>query len=88
MAGTIGEKNNSLVTISTFFFIDEFNKVRLHFWAELRMGGPASRPGSRGHAVIWNGKTLLKPMVKKHPRLVQKFYLLEQRWARMQDFNS
>ena len=52
------------------------------------MGGPVSRPGSRGHAVIWNGKTLLKPMVKKHPRLVQKFYLLEQRWARMQDFNS
>ena len=45
------------------------------------MGGPASRPGSRGHAVIWNGKTLLKPMVKKHTRLVQEFYLLEQRWV-------
>ena len=50
------------------------------------MGGPASRPGSRSHAVIWNGKTLLKPMVKKHARLVREFYLFEQRWARMQDF--
>ena len=58
-------------------------------WAELRMGGAAvSRPGSRSRAVIWNGRTLLKPLVKKHARLAAEFYLFEQRWAKIQDFNS
>ena len=57
-------------------------------WAELRMGGAVSRPGSRSRAVIWNGRTLLKPLVKKHAGLAEEFYLFEQRWAKIQDFNS
>ena len=44
--------------------------VKQCLWAELRMGGAASRPGSASRVVIWNGRTLLKPMVKKHARLV------------------
>ena len=45
------------------------------------MEGAASRPGTRSRAVIWNGRTLLKPTVKKHARLVEEFYLFEQRWC-------
>ena len=48
------------------------------------MGGA----GSRSRAVIWNGRTLLKPLVKKNAGLAEEFYLFEQRCAKIQDFNS
>ena len=48
------------------------------------MGGA----GSRSRAVIWNGRTLFKPLVKKHAGLAEEFYLFEQRWAKIQHFDS
>ena len=50
---------------------------------------PDGRGGKyRSRAVIWNGRTLLKPLVKKHAGLAEEFYLFEQRWAKIQDFYS